>query len=67
MKRILSEYTSEKSVLMTARVCESDGSFFIEYTKNGDVFKTEAFPGKSLYYVESAAENWATGIKVLNG
>ena len=30
-------------------------------------FKTEMFEGKHISYVEDAAENWALGIKVLNG
>ncbi|OUU46319.1 MAG: hypothetical protein CBC12_11880 [Candidatus Puniceispirillum sp. TMED52] len=29
-------------------------------------FKTEMFPGKHESYVESAAENWTLGIKILN-
>lgn len=64
---VLSEYISEQSNLMSARVCKNDTTFFIEYVKDGSVFKTESFPGKSLRYVEDAAENWAIGIKVLNG
>jgi hypothetical protein len=34
---------------------------------NGLIFHTEKFEGHSLHYVENAAENWALGIKVLNG
>lgn len=37
------------------------------YDVNGEFFHEEYFPGKSIYYVEDAAENWALGIKVLNG
>jgi hypothetical protein len=33
------------------------------YEKNGRCFHTESFPGRSVYYVEDAAENWALGIK----
>ena len=36
------------------------------YDKNGDKVFQESFPGKSLYYVEDAAENWALGIKKLD-
>jgi len=64
---VLSEYVSEQSNLMSARVCKNDNIFVIEYVKDGNVFQTESFPGKSLRYVEDAAENWAIGIKVLNG
>ena len=65
--RVLTEYISEQSNLMSARVCENNGAYFIEYVKASSVFKTETFPGKSVHYVEDAAENWALGIKTLNG
>lgn len=40
---------------------------FIEYyDDNGKQFYTEDFPGKSMRYVEDAAENWALGIKKLD-
>jgi hypothetical protein len=31
----------------------------------GNVFYTESFHGKSVHYVEDAAENWALGHKIL--
>ena len=37
------------------------------YGPGGDLIKTENFAGKSIYYVQDAAENWIAGIKVLNG
>jgi hypothetical protein len=41
--------------------------FYIKYFNGlNDVLKfEEEFPGKALSYVESAAENWALGIKKL--
>ena len=33
----------------------------------GNKFYTETFPGKSVHFVEDAAENWALNVKVLNG
>ena len=40
---------------------------FIEYfDDHGKLFFSEEFPGKSMRYVEDAAENWALGIKQLN-
>ena len=36
------------------------------YDDNGKQFFTEDFPGRSLRYVEDAAENWALGIKKLD-
>ena len=65
---VLSEYFSESSENMKAQVCRSENdAYFIQYIKGGEVFKTETFPGKSVHYVEDAAENWALGIKILNG
>lgn len=45
---------------------EDDG-FSVTYQVNGDAVKTESYPGKSVYFVESAVENWFNGIKKLNG
>jgi len=40
---------------------------YIEYfDDNGKQFFSEDFPGKSMRYVEDAAENWALGIKKLD-
>ena len=41
---------------------------FIKYFDDNDVkFFEEDFPNKSIQYVEDAAENWALGIKKLEG
>jgi hypothetical protein len=39
--------------------------FIIYFSEKGEIFDTEKFPGKSLRYIEDAAENWALGIKKL--
>lgn len=40
---------------------------YIDYfDDNGKQFYTEDFPGRSMRYVEDAAENWALGIKKLD-
>lgn len=40
--------------------------FYIKYfDDNGKMFYTEDFPGKSIHYVNDAAENWCLGIKKL--
>ena len=47
-----------------------DGTYGIRYFMGiGDTnpFKTEMFEDKHVSYVEDAAENWALGIKILNG
>jgi hypothetical protein len=43
-----------------------EGLYYIDYyDKMGNVFYTESFHGKSVHYVEDAAENWALGHKIL--
>lgn len=37
--------------------------FIVYFTPRGAIINTEHFPGKSIHYVEDAAENWALGIK----
>lgn len=37
--------------------------FIVYFTPRGAIENTEHFPGKSLRYIEDAAENWALGIK----
>jgi len=46
---------------------EEGGCFIRYFDSNGVRFFTEEFPGKSIHYVEDAAENWALGIKKLEG
>jgi len=59
----LSKYYNNKNE-QTAVVCVSATDYYIKYyKKNGECFHTEPFPGRSVYYVEDAAENWALGIK----
>jgi len=66
---VISEYFSEqKSTAVRAEVFLNSDEYGIRYYSiDGGLIKEEAFPGKSLTYVEDAAENWAKGIKVLNG
>lgn len=67
MERKLSTYYSDHG----EGYCEIYFNFkeelaFIKYFEdNGKKFFEEEFPGKSLRYVEDAAENWALGIKKL--
>jgi hypothetical protein len=62
----LSKYYSDKNE-KTAVVCVSATDYYLKYyEKNGRCFHTESFPGRSVYYVEDAAENWALGIKNIN-
>jgi hypothetical protein len=51
-----------------AEVYHDHAAHYIEYyDQNGNMFHTEQFPGRSIHYVEDAAENWTLGIKQLNG
>ena len=67
MGRKLSTYHSE----IGKGYCEvhmdfKDEMAYIKYfDNNGRMFFTEDFPGKSIHYVNDAAENWCTGIKKL--
>lgn len=69
MPTIISTFYKESSVGARADVVQTNGTYGIEYYNGSDVrpFKVETFPNNSLFYVESAAENWVMGIKVLNG
>lgn len=48
-------------------VKENDEYKMVVYDTNGEYVTEKTFPGKSLYYVESAAENWTMGFQVING
>ena len=42
--------------------------FYVDYyDKDQNIFYTEFFEGKSVHFIEDAAENWALGIKKLDG
>jgi hypothetical protein len=65
---ISSFFKEETEGRMRADVIMEGGGYHIRYYDlSGDCFKTEDFPGKSLRFVEDAAENWTMGIKTLNG
>ena len=62
----ISEYYKDDSTVSKAVVLKNSTGYFIEYyDDDGIMFHTEAFDGKSLHYVEDAAENWVLGIKKL--
>jgi len=65
---ISSFFKEETEGRMRADVIMEGGGYQIRYYDlSGDRFKSEDFPGKSLRFVEDAAENWTMGIKTLNG
>ena len=69
MSTIISTYYKETAGGARADVVFNDNIYGIEYYNGSDVspFLVETYPNKSLFYVESAAENWVMGIKNLNG
>lgn len=44
-----------------------EGTYSIRYFSEAQEIKRETFEGKSIHYVEDAADNWISGIKTLNG
>ena len=67
---LISTYFKENSSSARAEVFrdEVQKHYYIDfYDLTGNKFKTEKFPGKSLHYVEDAAENWTLNIGVLLG
>jgi len=67
MEKLISTYFHETA---DDESCQLHFNFKLEYAclkyyRNQKLFFTEEFPGKSMRYVEDAAENWALGIKKL--
>jgi hypothetical protein len=66
MKTEVSTYFNEEAPsMLKAVVFKDDSGYGIHYYKSDTIFNEERFPGKSIHYVEDAAENWALGLKKL--
>lgn len=66
MKTSISTYFHEEAPnMLRAEVFKDDKGYGIHFMKGDTVFNEQRFPGKSVNYVEDAAENWALGIKKL--
>lgn len=64
---VISTYISE-ATKGRAEVKQDGDTYSIDYfDANGNFIINEQFAGKSLRYVEDAAENWALGVKTLLG
>ena len=62
----ISEYYKAGGGFAQVRQNPNTNEYFIIYfDEKGNIFNSENFPGKSIHYVEDAAENWALGIKEL--
>ena len=65
MGRVISR--TESQILDNAyceiKLTPDSDTFYIDFFVEGKNVKTEEFPGKSIHFLNSAAENWAVGIK----
>jgi hypothetical protein len=67
-KKLSTYWSDEGKGYAEVHVDMKNESFYIKYfDSNNKRFFTEDFEGKSLRYVEDAAENWALGVKHLTG
>jgi len=66
---VISTYFKEEGGFKArAEVVKENNEYkMVVYDTNGEYVTEKAFPGKSIHYVESAAENWTMGFQVLNG
>ncbi len=67
---LISTYFKENANAARAEVMKNEAGdyYYIDYyDAGGNKVFTETFPGKSIHFVEDAAENWALGVKVLKG
>jgi len=65
MSKVISR--TESQILDNAyceiKLTPDSDTFYIDFFVEGKNVKTEEFPGKSIHFLNSAAENWAVGIK----
>jgi hypothetical protein len=68
MSQVKTLFGEQNGAILEARITKTEHQpYTIEFFINGKYTASESFPGVSIHYVESAAENWLQGIKVLNG
>lgn len=66
-KKLSTYHSDHDSGFAEIHIDMKNEHLYIKYfDNNGKLFFSEDFEGKSLRYVEDAAENWAVGIKKLN-
>jgi hypothetical protein len=54
-------------IAMRAEIHDTPDGYSIQFYGANGFIKSETYHGKSIHYVEDAAQNWIDGIKVLNG
>jgi hypothetical protein len=65
---LLSTYQKDSDNPARAEIHEDRRGYKIHfYSPDGSLFKTESYHDKSIFYVQDVAENYISGIKVLNG
>jgi len=68
MQHKINQFLGEKGgQTLRAEIYSDVDGYNIKYFINGNLQTTEAFPDKSIHFVEDAAENWISDIKVLKG
>ena len=67
-KKLSTFYKDDMSEYCEIHIDHKEELFYIKYYQKDAAkwFHTEEFNGKSLRYVEDAAENWALGYKEIN-
>lgn len=65
---LISTFFSENVKGARAEVVNRGNTFGVDfYDAAGNLLKQESYPDHNLRWAEDAAENWALGIKVLEG
>lgn len=65
---LLSTFYKESSDGMRAEVHRTTNGYSVKYYSfDGSLINEQQYNGTSLFMVESAAEDWALGVKNLNG
>lgn len=68
MSQVKVLFGEQNGARLEARIMKAEHDpYSIDYFINGKYMHTEVFPNVSIHYVESAASNWISGVKVLNG
>ena len=68
MQHKINQFLGEKGgQTLRAEIYSNVDGYHIKYFINGNLQSTESFSDKPIRVVEDAAENWISGIKVLNG
>jgi len=62
---LISEYYKADGKQANVYMTKGNEPFIVYFDEGGQIFDSEKFPGKSMNYVQDAAENYSLGIKEL--